>query len=51
MFDVSPDEIARLDDTDLRELVGRLCEGELTSRGLSNVERNVISQAASTPPL
>lgn len=37
MFDVTPDEIAELNDTDLRELVGRLCEAELTSRGLSSV--------------
>ncbi|NEU12101.1 hypothetical protein G3T14_08145 [Methylobacterium sp. BTF04] len=35
MFDVSPDEIALLNDVDLRELVGRLCEAELASRGLS----------------
>lgn len=37
MFDVSPAEIAQLNDTDLRELVGRLCEAELVSRGLSPV--------------
>lgn len=35
MFDVTPDEILLLDDADLRELVGRLCEAELVSRGLS----------------
>jgi hypothetical protein len=35
MFDITPDEIARLTDVDLRELVGRLCEAELASRGLS----------------
>ncbi|MGO6980566.1 hypothetical protein [Rhizobium leguminosarum] len=35
MFDVTSDEIAQLNDTDLRELVGRLCEAELSSRGLS----------------
>ncbi len=35
MFDVTADEIALLSDTDLRELVGRLCEAELASRGLS----------------
>lgn len=35
MFDVTPDEIAQLNDTNLRELVGRLCEAELASRGLS----------------
>lgn len=37
MFDVSPAEIAQLNDTDLRELVGRLCEAELVSRGFSPV--------------
>lgn len=35
MFDIGPDEVALLNDTDLRELVGRLCEAELASRGLS----------------
>ena len=35
MFDVTPDDIAQLNDVDLRELVGRLCEAELSSRGLS----------------
>ncbi|SPK76037.1 protein of unknown function (plasmid) [Cupriavidus taiwanensis] len=35
MFDVTPDEIAALNDIDLRELVGRLCEAELARRGLS----------------
>ncbi len=35
MFDVTPDDVAQLNDTDLRELVGRLCEAELVSRGLS----------------
>lgn len=35
MFDVTQNEIAQLNDTDLRELVGRLCEAELVSRGLS----------------
>jgi hypothetical protein len=35
VFDVTPDEISQLSDTDLRELVGRLCEAELVSRGLS----------------
>lgn len=35
MFDVTSDEIAQLNDTDLRELVGRLCEAEISSRGLS----------------
>lgn len=35
MFDVEPDDIQKLNDTDLRELIGRLCEAELASRGLS----------------
>lgn len=35
MFDVTPDDISQLTDTDLRELVGRLCEAELVGRGLS----------------
>jgi hypothetical protein len=37
MFDITPDEIALLNDVDLRELVGRLCEAELISRGFSPV--------------
>jgi hypothetical protein len=36
MFDVTAEDISRLNDKDLRELVGRLCEAELTSRGLSS---------------
>ncbi|HAD04307.1 MAG TPA: hypothetical protein DCF93_06640, partial [Desulfuromonas sp.] len=35
MFDITPDDINQLNDIDLRELVGRLCEAELASRGLS----------------
>jgi hypothetical protein len=35
MFDITSDEIAELNDVDLRTLVGRLCEAELCSRGLS----------------
>lgn len=35
MFDIGPDEVALLNDIDLRELVGRLCEAELACRGLS----------------
>lgn len=35
MFDINPDDIKQLNDVDLRELVGRLCEAELASRGLS----------------
>jgi hypothetical protein len=35
LFDISPDEILQLNDVDLRELVGRLCEAELVARGLS----------------
>jgi len=37
LFDISPDEILQLNDVDLRELVGRLCEAELVARGLSPV--------------
>ena len=37
MFDVRPDEIALLSDVDLRECVGRLCEAELASQGISAV--------------
>ena len=35
MFDITPDDINQLNDSNLRELVGRLCEAELVSRGLS----------------
>lgn len=35
MFDVTPDDIGQLNDVDVRELVGRLCEADLVSRGLS----------------
>ncbi|SDD40684.1 hypothetical protein [Paraburkholderia lycopersici] len=35
MFDVEPADIQKLNDTDLRELVGRLCEAELAAQGLS----------------
>lgn len=35
MFDITPDEILQLNDTDLRTLVARLCEAELSARGLS----------------
>src|SRR4051794_12931708 len=34
MFDITSEHIARLNDTDLRILVGRLCEAELRQRGL-----------------
>lgn len=37
MFDVTSDDINQLNDVDLRELVGRLCEAELSSQGLSPV--------------
>lgn len=37
MFDITPDDINQLNDIDLRELVGRLCETELVSRGHSAV--------------
>jgi hypothetical protein len=35
MFEVTPEDIALLNDTDLRALVGHLCESEARSRGLS----------------
>lgn len=35
MFDITSDDISQLNDSDLRELVGRLCEAELTHRGYS----------------
>lgn len=35
MLEITGDDIAKLNDTDLRRLVGRLCESELHSRGLS----------------
>lgn len=34
MLEVTPDDIALLNDTDLRTLIGLLCESELRSRGL-----------------
>src|ERR1700685_3906619 len=34
MFDITPDDIALLDDKALRTLVGRLCESEMRKRGL-----------------
>src|SRR5437867_10017306 len=33
MFEITPDDIARLSDEELRSLVGFLCEAELRSRG------------------
>ncbi len=35
MFDITPEDISRLNDVDLRELVARLCEAELAERGHS----------------
>jgi len=35
MLEITPDDVALLDDTDLRTLIGLLCESELRSRGLS----------------
>ncbi|CAJ4226671.1 Uncharacterised protein [Burkholderia pseudomallei] len=35
MFDITPDDIKELNDVDLRILVGRLCEAELSRRGFS----------------
>jgi hypothetical protein len=35
MFEITDDDIALLNDVDLRSLVGRLCESEARRRGLS----------------
>ena len=35
LFEISGDDIARLGDEDLRTLVGRLCEAELSRKGFS----------------
>jgi hypothetical protein len=35
MLEITPDDISALNDADLRDLVGRLCEAELRNRGLS----------------
>jgi hypothetical protein len=37
MFDATPDDIAALNDTDLRELVARLCEADLAAAGRTTV--------------
>ncbi len=34
MLEITPDDIANLNDEDLRSLVGRLCEAEVLARGL-----------------
>src|SRR5882762_8686935 len=35
MFEITADDIALLNDEDLRSLVGRLCESEMRRRGIS----------------
>jgi hypothetical protein len=35
MFEITPDDIAKLDDVNLRTLIGLLCEAEMRSRGCS----------------
>jgi hypothetical protein len=35
MFEITPDDIALLNDEDLRTLIGLLCESEVRARGLS----------------
>jgi hypothetical protein len=35
MLEITPDDIALLNDTELRTLIGLLCEAELRKRGLS----------------
>ena len=37
MFDVTPEDVARLDDKQLRDLVGMLCESELRGKGYPTV--------------
>jgi hypothetical protein len=37
IFDVTPDQVAKLSDEDLRTLVGRLCEAEVRALGLTPV--------------
>ena len=49
MFDVTPDEIAQLNDTDVRELVGRLCEAEW--RGEGSLPLLSRGAAARQPPM
>jgi hypothetical protein len=34
MLEITPDDIANLNDEDLRSVVGRLCEAEVLARGL-----------------
>jgi hypothetical protein len=34
LFEIDKNELEALSDTDLRELVGRLCEAELAAAGL-----------------
>src|SRR5688572_18311026 len=34
MFEITGDDIAKLNDTDLRSVIGRLCEAEMRRRGL-----------------
>src|ERR1700730_755867 len=36
MFEITSDDIAHLNDEDLRTLVGQLCESELRIRGISS---------------
>lgn len=35
MFEITTDDISRLDDDKLRNVVARLCEAELRQRGMS----------------
>ncbi len=37
MFEITADDVAELNDKDLRELVGRLCEAELHEKDLPTV--------------
>ena len=40
MFDITKDHIKLLNDADLRELIGRLCEAELETNGISRKYAN-----------
>lgn len=52
MFEIAPQDIAQLDDKQLRTLVGLLCEAEIRSRAYSTAavtwggDRNVADEGA-----
>ena len=43
MLEITSDDIARLDDGQFREVVARLCEAEVRSRGLSASQEPVVN--------